>query len=173
MRTALFVLATAALITGCAALPQGPREVHLKNQFDQAAAERLLAKGSNTVRGSALVRQQGGGVVTCAGLEVSLIPVTDYANERIQTIYGSQNGGFADVIRSRVVFVPDSASYLLLRHKTRCDAQGFFKFDNVADGAFYVNTVITWNVGNVPNGGALLRMVRLSGGEIQDIVMAP
>jgi hypothetical protein len=40
--------------------------------------------------------------------------------------------------RRDLKFVPDVAEYTSLVRVTRCDAQGNFAFDKVADGEFYV-----------------------------------
>ena len=53
-----------------------------------------------------------------------------------------------------------------------CNAQGFFKFENVADGEYFVTTDISWGQYG-SEGGWLMRPVRVSGGETVEIVLAP
>jgi hypothetical protein len=160
----------ALLVCGCA--PVRPT-IHLNSQFDAQEAQRLLARGSNTITGSALIRQQGGGIVTCAGNEVFLIPVTTYATERMQHIYNSDQEGFSPVLKGAVMFEPEYPDYWSSTRKVTADAQGYFEFTDVADGEFYVVTAITWKAGSVPQGGALMQRVTLSGGEAKKIVLSP
>lgn len=61
--------------------------------FDPNQGRCILSRGSSTIQGQAFLRQAGGGVVTCAGEEVSLLPATPYQVERMTIIYGSTQGG--------------------------------------------------------------------------------
>lgn len=178
MRTSRFhllALASAAtLLAGCAAPPQS-LTVNLSSRFDVNEALAALEPGNSQIRGSALLRQQGGGIVTCAGLHVGLIPVTAHATERIQAIYGSPQGGYRPIQSVRIQFQPDEALYRSAQKAVRCDAQGFFRFDNLREGEYYVLTAITWGAasqyGQVPQGGALSQRVYLRAGESKDIVL--
>ena len=88
----------AVIVAGLAGCAVAPHQVTLNNQFDAGLAERLLQPGVNIVEGSALIRQQGGGVVTCAGQGVSLIPRTAYAAERHQYLWGNVTRGYSHAI---------------------------------------------------------------------------
>lgn len=162
-----------ALLSGCVANP--PREVNLNNKFNPDETKRFLESGKNTVKGSALMRQSGGAVVTCAGNKVSLVPSTVYSNERIFAIYGSIERG----VSSRPVkFIPENDEYNRTgRRVSVCDAQGYFQFDNVADGEFFVTAVVQWNApgayGPTPQGGGLMQRVSVSNSEVKNIVLAP
>jgi hypothetical protein len=165
---AAVVLATVA---GCVPMPT-QRAVSISSEFDREQARRLMATGPNTVKGSALIRQNGGGVVTCAGGEVNLVPGTAYAEERVAAVYSSNQRGYTPTFMAPKL--PDEASeYSLLMGRTRCDAQGNFKFENVADGLFYVVTMVTWNVGNSSQGGYLMERVRVDNGQTVEVVLAP
>ena len=78
----------ALLTAGCSGrviettVPFNPKEVAFINQ-----------RGAADIEGQAFFRQQGGGVVTCAGEEVMLVPAGQYATERMSQIYGDVNGG--------------------------------------------------------------------------------
>lgn len=162
------VLFSALAITGCAS---SPTIVQLSSQFDKTAAENLLVDGINSVQGNALIRQQGGGVVTCAGNEVYFFPVTEYATERMMYIYRSNQKGYRRF--GNYKFVPDIQDYQRLSKVTQCDAQGDFEFENLADGDFYIVTQIFWMVSYNRNGGFLMKRVKLSGGETEKIVLTP
>ncbi|KWT64450.1 MULTISPECIES: hypothetical protein [unclassified Variovorax] len=50
--------------------------------------------------------------------------------------------------------------------------QGFFTFDGLADGEFFVTTVVLWQVGYAVEGGALMGRVAVAGGESKEITLA-
>ncbi|MCC2673071.1 MAG: Lipoprotein [Ramlibacter sp.] len=164
----LAAVAAACVLAGCATTTT----VTLSQRFDAEVAEKMLKPGANAVTGSALIRQKGGGVVTCAGFKVHLVPVTAYAEERMRAIYGG--GKHADVSR-RVTFTPDEPAYRQHTRETTCNAQGFFRFDNVSDGDFFVTSVVVWKVGQyeIPQGGGLMQRVTLKGGQTVDLTLSP
>ncbi len=148
--------------------------VNISSMFDRYKAKKLLEDGNNTIKGSALIRQRGGGVVTCAGYSVYLFPETSYAKERITAIYGNTVRGYRDYsIYGVVRFEPDIPEYYELIKRTVCDAQGYFKFANVADGKFFVTTQILWEAGDSWQGGFLMQHVSVSDGETKEVVLAP
>jgi hypothetical protein len=144
----------------------------LQSAYNAEAAKKMIEPGSNVVAGSALFRQNGGGIVTCAGLPIHLIPKTAYATERVQAIYGRTDAGVLPVTQPLPVFTNNEPDYLVFAKKTTCNAQGFFSFNNVADGEFFVIAQINWNAGYKPQGGSLMRAVRVSGGESIDVVLS-
>jgi hypothetical protein len=160
----LFVL----LASGCANLQQPTYT--LSRVFDRPAAAALMAPGANSIAGNAFLRQAGGGVVSCAGSPVVLVPATAYATERILAIYQSAEGGLA--YRS-VKFQPESQEFAALTRKTSCDSAGNFTFDAVADGDFYLVTQVVWMLGSYNRqGGVLARRITVSGGKVTRIVMS-
>ncbi len=161
----LAVTTSTVLLTACA-LPVAK----INAPFDVKQASIINKEGKNTIAGSALMRQQGGGTVTCAGNEVTLTPATAYATERIMYIYKNTNKGVA---YSGYKFEPDEPEYLTYTKNTQCGAQGNFIFKNIADGEYFVTTKIQWTVGYNVQGGALMRKVSVKGGETADIVLAP
>jgi hypothetical protein len=151
-------------LAGCAT-PSPP----ISTPFDQEHATRLLAPGPNTVKGSALIRQRGGGVVTCAGSAVALVPATAYARQRMVAIYGNaERGALGSGWRG-----DSPTGYRENIRLTVCDAQGFFGFDQVADGEFFVTTSIRWSVGNSAEGGNLMQRTLVMGGKTTSLVLAP
>jgi len=181
LKTLITALISSMLLGGCATAPK-QIEIALHNSFDADAretAQKLLQKGNNTIEGNALIRLRDGGVVTCAGYTVSLVPVTAYASERMRHIYGSTTRGFRDLtLNPNIEFLPDTPEYRQFAKEVTCDAQGDFVFRNISDGAFYVVTRITWEVPvsrNVSSwyGGYLMQRVTVRGGETKEIVLAP
>lgn len=156
------------LLGGCVVPPERP-VVYLTNAFDEAQASELLKPGTNVVRGSGFMRQQGGGVVTCAGNVVTLIPATRYAQERMAAIYGA---GRVSSDR-KITFSPEVSAYRSLTLTTRCNAQGGFAFERVADGDFFVVTTVSWVVANRAQGGAIYSPVTVRGGRAVEVTLAP
>ena len=97
LKNYIILIGVLALMVGCVTAPQ---KVVLNSRFDAEQTQEMLLKGDNTITGSALIRQQGGGVVTCAGNEVWLAPVTPYSTERVKHIYGSTTKGYSDSSKS-------------------------------------------------------------------------
>jgi hypothetical protein len=73
-------------LVGCAELTKVPG-----GSFDPRGAAHIHQEGNNTITGEAFLRQNGGGVVTCAGYDVRLVPNTPYASKRMYVIYGNCN----------------------------------------------------------------------------------
>jgi hypothetical protein len=178
LQSALIVIGS-LLLSSCVTMPVN--EVEIRESFDRVAAAKALQPGPNTIAGSALVRQQGGGVVTCAGNTVFLIPATSYARTRMAHIYGSAGWAANDSGRTAVrhvsqgglSFKNEPPDYLALNRQTTCNAQGFFRFESVADGEFFVMTVVTWTVARAAQGGALVNRVTVVGGQVLEVVLAP
>lgn len=162
--SAVLVLA----IAGCATAPQRPAFV-ISTPFNEEEAGDLLKPGTNTIKGNAFMRQRGGGVVTCAGSEVRLVPATAYARHRMVAIYGTTEGGSSN----QPVMLPEAPSaYFTNTRAARCDSSGNFLFDKVADGDFFVTTTVSWTVGNSRQGGNMMARAIVRGGETRSLVMA-
>lgn len=157
-------------LAGCVA---AGKVVTVSSTFDALEAERLLQPGRNAIKGSALIRQNGGGVVTCAGNKVELVPATQYAIERVKIIYRNGDRGYASPNMFSDRPAPADQQYMKMTRQTICDAQGFFQFEKVADGEFFVFSTIAWQVGNVTQGGHLMQRVSVRDGSTAKIVLAP
>lgn len=174
-------IAAAILTTGCATPLPNSSAGTLNNivpmyrmtaRFDADAARAQLESGKNTIKGSAFIRQKGGGIVTCAGQIVELIPATEYAAERMRAIYQNSTSGFDnDDVQYR--FIPDHPDFASLKRTTRCDVQGNFVFERISDGEFYLTTEVDWQVLGKKQGGKIMRRVRVSGSEIINVIMVP
>jgi len=155
-----------ALMAGCASAPEVQ---HISSAFDAEHAKAALNPGKNSLKGSGFLRQNGGGVVTCAGATVYLLPATSYAVERMRYTYGSSAGGLNN--RPKINFYPDYPEYYQLMRKTSCDAQGNFEFNNVSPGSYFVVTSVVWKVGYSIQGGNLMRPVEVRDGVNSSIVI--
>ncbi len=159
-------IAIALALTGCAA----PTAVTITEPFNAQEAAAMLRPGPNTITGSALIRQAGGGIVTCAGNQVNLIPATSYARRRIAAIYGSRRIAYG----AQPQFTPDVPEYRTAIRSATCNAQGFFRFDHLADGEFFLQTAIVWSAGRYDTqGGALIGRTAVSGGQTVEVTLSP
>ena len=163
------------ILTSCNNGGQNIKKITLSTQFDAAQTKLLLNSGNNTIQGSALLRQRGGGVVTCAGNKVWLMPVTDHSIERQQYIYGSDIKAFKtfrEMNNPRISFTYNPKEFFRLVKRDTCDAQGNFVFNNISDGDFFVLTNISWTSGSSLQGGELMHRVRVRGGETKKVVLS-
>jgi hypothetical protein len=139
---------------------------------DVEAATAMLAPGTGTLKGSALMRQRGGGVVTCAGNDVFLIPATASVTSELRRIFGGDKGyvargGNAMLGGGKLVVAPKP------NRQGVCNAQGFFTFTNVRAGQWYVMTTTTWTVGDEYQGGTILGTGEVMEGQETEIVLTP
>jgi hypothetical protein len=158
MKTILAIIAAAAL-TGCS-------PTVLKTTFAPAEASYINQTGKGSINGQAFLRRNDGIVVYGAGSEVDLIPATAYARERMASIYG---GGKYAVWHAG--FKNDDPAYQSYMKKTVADGEGRFKFENLADGTYFITTTVTWFV-QYQQGGALMESVTISGGQPVQVIMS-
>lgn len=179
----VFLVCAMLFLCSCA----GPRIVTLTEPFDENQAKELMKSGKNTIEGSAVFRQDNGGIQKCAGLPVILVPVTKYAQERANALYG--DGDKREIVAGvrypmftgqyyNVTLSPDIHAYQHYYKETTCDIDGKFLFTNIADGDFFILSEITWLVPNAAhgtdtNGGVLLQKVNVKGGERKTVILSP
>ena len=179
----VFLVCAMLFLCSCA----GPRIVTLTESFDENQAKELMKSGKNTIEGSAVFRQDNGGIQKCAGLPVILVPATKYAQERINILYGNGSGGkIIEGVRQitaygqyeNVTLSPDIDTFHKYFKETVCDVDGKFSFKNVADGSFFIITEIVWNIPvnkyqSYSYGGTLLQKVNVKGGERKTVILSP
>lgn len=158
---------------------QEDRGYVIKNKFDATeAAQQILGEGTSTIKGNAFLRQKGGTVVTCAGSEVTLTPYTEYANERMQVIYGSSTKGSVSLLR-RVKWANSNPDYHTYSKSTICDSDGKFEFADIKEGAYFVTTTVSWIVPTKIGksyydkkvGGILMQKVQINKGKTKNIIL--
>ncbi|KAA0911859.1 DUF4198 domain-containing protein [Pusillimonas sp. ANT_WB101] len=152
--------------------------VNVMGEFDERLAKNQIQEGTGTLNGSAFLLQRGGGVVTCAGRDVELIPVTDYAADRLRWIYGRAPAAgevvrtdFMGMDRVNAQFTPDIPGYHTHKRVTKCDAQGEFSFQGLKDGQYFVIASVIWFVPS-PQGGLLATKVKVSNGKAAKVIMS-
>lgn len=171
MRQALrqLSLTSAAVLAACVAVPT--------QQVDLAYSEEVFApykaKGSEIVSGQAFLRQQGGGVVVCAGEPVLLLPAAGPIKEAVTL----SRKGVRPLAGKKTVgqtFYSDTADprFAEVVRRTQCDAQGNFQFAGVPAGDWYVYTRVQWIIADEPQGGDLLADVRTTGQGEQKVLLS-
>ena len=168
-------LVFAASLSGCATMGGGTQH-SMTATFDPASIAWSKEKGTGSISGQAFFQTRGGQPRTCAGLEVSLIPYSEYAKERMIALYNGTTSGFNPAFGGRKpIFVPDEPAYYKSSPRSVCDAQGNFVFNNLPAGEYFVVTQIVWTVGNsfIPEGGSLMKHVELSEGEAARVMLTP
>ena len=158
----ILAVTSVSVLAGCY---PSPKEIKTTVDFNKEVASIINQKGKATVSGQAFLKQSGGGVVTCAGSEVSLFPVTEYAKQRITAIYGTENGGYKKYNPYTVTKNSDNEDYNNYSRSATCDAEGDFSFTSLADGEYYITTIVYWRVGDYNQGGFLSRRVNVNNGK--------
>lgn len=146
------------ILHGCAYTPPAPLEI--RTPFNPEIHAPYAQPGRGVVSGQAFLRQQGGGVVTCAGAGVFLLPATSYFRS---VLYVARSG-------HPVQALPYEAQRL--RKGSRCNAQGNFIFTDVAPGSWFVVAEVNWAVRNIGQGGVLLAEITVNNDETTDVILA-
>ena len=158
-----------ALLVLAACVPDPITPIRTVMPFDPSLAAYIMDIGDNTITGQAFLRQRGGGVVTCAGASVFLVPQTPHSQERFGIIYGTITEPALGV---RIADDADPR-YLEFVRETTCDAEGDFRFVDVPDGEYFVQTRVDWVVASVRQGGPVMAPVTVSGGAEVNILIVP
>ena len=166
----LLVLALSSCTTTAPALPESSVLVPLQTVFDPSEVAFINELGSNTIKGSAFMRQQGGGEVGCAGNAVYLIPQGASSIERAGRANASMfvfdktsSSGYGSAIANRKMPAPPGDAYRSHQRETICDIDGKFEFQNVAAGSYLVVTRVTWTVDYSTQGGTWMVPVTFAG----------
>ena len=146
------------LFAGCAIR----QPVEMQTKFDYAAHKPYTQLGSNTIKGQGFMRQQGGGVVTCAGSAVYLMPATSFFGEAIDYVRRGNDPQVAAKI---------DPAYKSMLKQSQCDAQGNFSFTKLPTGAWFVMTEVKWTVGYSGQGGTLMQQVSVANGEVVQVLL--
>ena len=157
------------LLTGCFTTTYD-----VKSSFDIKAASYVNQKGNSLIEGQAFLNQKGGGVVTCAGKNVSLLPVTEFASERMMILYKNIERGYLNYTAATMIKISPEAppEYYSTGRQARCDAQGNFKYKNLPAGKeFYITTTVMWEVDYIPEGGYLMLKVKTKANEIIEVIL--
>lgn len=161
-RALLLAILFATVATAYPLAAAGPA-TQLKTKFDPAEHDPYLRNGTAVITGQGFLRQRGGGVVTCAGSKVALLPATSFFVEYI----GLKRSGHQPTLNYKL-----DPAYKTLIKQTQCDAQGNFSFQNIPAGNWYIVTDVKWQVGNSQQGGGLLRELTIADGESVKVLLS-
>jgi len=170
IRATLACLALAGCVT-----PAAP--VQMVSTFDPAEVAWSRGKGDATLEGSALLRTRGGDVRTCAGYPVSLTPESKYAAERMMVLFKGGSEGYLPVMMyvAPPTFASTDPGYTASVREVTCDPQGKFVFKDIPAGNYFVTTKVYWEVPqqyvSEPQGGTLMKAVKLEAGEAKSVVL--
>lgn len=152
------VFIAASLLSGCVAVPTQAVDI----SYSEEEFGNYKLKGNAVVYGQAFLRQQGGGVVVCAGEPVVLFPRTasfekavTLARQRIAPIPATADPRFKDIAR-----------------KATCDAQGNFRFNGLPAAKWYLYSRVQWSIGDYgTQGGDLIAELETGGTGEQQILL--
>jgi len=161
-----FLLSTVLALVGACGFAQPP-PVAMQTPFLEADHRAYLEPGTSAIRGQGFLRQQGGGVVTCAGEMVMIVPATGFFWEMVHHI---QQGHEPNLVTA--VAPASTPALVRLFHQSQCDAQGNFAFDALAPGKWVVLTQVKWKVGYGMQGGNLLRQILLPAGTTLQVLLS-
>ena len=104
-----------------------------------------------------------------------MVPDTPYAREMFMAYYGYTSRGYNPAAFGRnPQFDSVHPEFKQTTRSAPCDAQGRFRFNNVADGKFFVEARVVWQVNDFfYEGGTLMQLVEVAGGESKEIVLSP
>lgn len=167
-------LACALVFSGCAPSQQlQTRIIDLQSTFSVDEVRSVKERGTATVTGEAFTTDRGV-VVTCAGIVVKLVPVTEFSQERMFHLYNSKTKGYMSAedqlysSRYRFEFRPNPPEYSDYMIETICNSRGEFTFNNVSAGKYYLITRVVWNAGGGGDfaGGNQMQLIEVQENEV-------
>ncbi len=151
----------------------GPKLAVLTVKFDPKAANYIFDSGTGTITGRAFVKASDGSVRDAAGSSATLLPVTEYAVQRVNAIYGS-----AGIATQKVQFSKESDDprYQVYTRTAAVGEGGKFTFSGLAAGDYFVTTGINWKTLDasgrpVRRGIALVKRVTVAKGETVNVTL--
>lgn len=155
-----FRLVCILALAGCVGAP--PAQT-LDIIYTDAEFSSYVGGGDGAIVGQAFLRQQGGGVVVCAGEPVVLIPRTASFEKAVE------------LARQGIQPMPSTAGderFARVARMATCDAQGNFAFENLPRAKWYIFSRVVWSVADYPQGGDLLGEVDTTEGGEQRILLS-
>jgi hypothetical protein len=162
MRALGLILGVSLACAGCSARQPvekpAPAFVKIQTPFDYSEHQGYAKPGTNGINGKAVLTQKGGGVVTCAGNRVLLMPATSYFREMFwhMIVTGSEP-------------TPPRKTHPDLKNmirRTQCDGQGSFTFSEIPDGTWFLLTQV-----NAAHGSMWIGEMTLENGEILEALL--
>lgn len=127
---ASFLLLLTWPLAGCTLLPSSRTAT-----FNEAEYAPYAGEGPSSISGEAFVRTADGLSAKCAGCTVFLTPATHYSTEWFER----------HVIDGQRLAQGDPRSYKY-RRETTGDSEGFFAFNTLPAGDYYITCQVTWQI---------------------------
>ena len=163
MKTSILPFALLLSVAACATVTAPPQ---WSDPLEASEAEygQYQRGGTATISGQAFLTQNNGGVVKAAGRSVTLDPATSIGNE-----WWGKAGKYW-VHRS---LTPPSPGFHKGRRTTTADADGKFRFQDLAPGKYYVRTEVTWEIGgyNPTQGGLVGQVVEVKESQNIEVIL--
>ena len=162
MRALPLLLCLSLAYAGCSAREpvekSAPAFAKMRTPFQYSEHERYAKRGANGINGKAVLTEKGGGVATCAGSRVLLMPATSYFRE----IFWHMIVAGSEPTPPRETH-PDLKNMI---RRTQCDGQGRFSFSEIPDGAWFLLTQV-----NATHGSMWIGETTLANGEILEALL--
>lgn len=152
------ILCAALALTGCVA----PAPALVLKPITDAEIAPYRAARTAWVTGQAFLRQQGGGVVTCAGSSIFLMPNIAATRQMLADMKAGARGQGGMKLDTKLRGTGAEGT---------CNAQGNFRLGPVAPGRYILLTEVSWTVGYARQGGVLRRDVSVKDGETIEVMM--
>lgn len=128
----------ALLLCGCM-----QRTVPVYGDTGDTDSARYREAGTASIIGQGLMREQGGGVVTCAGSTALLLPDLPPTHQGLNAMYSGYDPNWS------------GEKWANGRRSTTCDTQGNFEFNQLPAANWYVLVTVVWEVAGVSQRGTL------------------
>lgn len=152
------IISLSALLVSCAV---APNKKQMLTQYNAGEHIDYTKNGVASISGQAFLKQAGGGVVTCAGNEVFLMPDTPFFKEVISIIQSKS-----------LPSVPgDNRDHVQATRKQICDAQGSYTFANLPAKKWILMTHVNWVVSYVEQGDMLVEYIDLTKEQSTKVVL--
>jgi len=145
----LSIVVLATFVTACETnvrstpppVDTGPKLAVLTVKFNPTAANYIFETGTGTITGRAFIKASDGTTKTAAGSSATLLPATEYAEQRVNAIYGASG-----IATRKVKFSEESDDprYHVYTRTAAVKADGNFTFGGLAAGDYFVTTGINW-----------------------------
>lgn len=157
------IVGLAFALAACLPITQ-PLSWNPNSDAAEAEYEHYLRPGAAALVGQAFLVQRGGGVVKAAGRTVTLDPATSVGNEW----WGKAGRSW----ENRAV-MPPSPGFVKTRRTTVADAEGRFRFADLAPGTYFVRTEVTWFIGGYygDQGGLVGQSVEVRDGQVREVIL--
>ena len=154
--------------------------IEMDSAYSRSEVSWSLENGNNTIRGDGFLMRRDGQIVKCSGRMVQLIPYGTYSQERVRLKYASQKFVRLPMYEHQVSQLYDftyQGMYLELADRkytedirsTTCNIDGKFNFKNIPSGEYFLETIISWGVGDFPQGGFVYEKVSIEPRENEEI----